>query len=118
MLLRHAFVFVGMSLLAGCTWFPSDSEIDSPEINNAEAGPPPSVLQVPPDLTRPNTNNQFSVPKQACACDTKSSASQTAAQPSGAGLEQRLQELKNLRDKGLITEQELQQKRQAVLQSL
>lgn len=120
MLLRSAFTLVTISLLSGCTilqW----GEDKPTVVEDPNGGPPPAVLQVPPDLTQPVTKNQYLIPKADANCTpatTNEAAKTSSTVSSGSDVEARLQEVQTLRDKGLINEDELQKKRKVILQAL
>lgn len=119
MLLRSSLAALGLCVLSGCTIFTWGE--DKPTlVDDPNGGPPPSVLQVPPDLTQPVVKNQYQIPKAEakCAPTTAAASSESSAVVSSNDVEARLKELQGLRDKGLITDEELRKKRKDVLQSL
>lgn len=120
MLLRSSLAALGLCVLSGCTIF-SWGEDKPTLVEDPNGGPPPSVLQVPPDLTQPAVKNQYQIPKAdaKCAPATAPTSDDSAAVASdNKDVEARLKELQGLRDKGLITDEELSKKRKDVLQSL
>lgn len=118
MLLRSSLAALGLCVLSGCTIFTWGE--DKPTlVDDPNGGPPPSVLQVPPDLTQPAVKNQYQIPKAEVKCAPATAASsESNAVASSNDVEARLKELQGLRDKGLITDEELRKKRKDVLQSL
>lgn len=117
MLLRTLIAVSGASLLSACTiplWG------DDPELVGTQKSARP--LEVPPDLTRPNSSQQYAIPA-APKADCPPPAAVAAegapvAAPVARTLEERLQELQTLRQQGLITELELSEKRKRILESL
>lgn len=122
MLLRSSLAALGLCVLSGCTIF-SWGEDKPTLLDDPNGGPPPSVLQVPPDLTQPAVKNQYQIPKAEAKCAPATTTTAAAAEIaptaiSNNDVEARLKELQGLRDKGLITDEELRKKRKDVLQSL
>lgn len=115
MLLRSLPALAGLCLLSACTiplWGESDADKTDPS-----GGLAPSQLEIPPDLTRPATSQTYVVPG-AASVSPAAEQKDSAAAPAARDLETRLKELQDLRDKGLITDQELQAKRKALLDNL
>lgn len=120
MLLRTSVAALGLCVLSGCTIF-SWGEDKPTLVDDPNGGPPPSVLQVPPDLTQPAVKNQYQIPKAEAKCapaTTAASNDNSSGASDTKDVEARLKELQGLRDKGLITDEELSKKRKDVLQSL
>lgn len=113
MLLRTIATLAGISLLSACTVF-SWGE-DSPERAGSEEAKQAAALEVPPDLTRPAVSTQYAIPAPKGSA-AASAPAQTADEV--RDVETRLKELQSLRDKGLITDQELLERRKAILGSL
>lgn len=115
MLLRTVIAIAGVSLLSACTFHVFGD--DNPEEAASEVQPRPVPLEVPPDLTRPAVSTQYAIPapKEAAAPATGTALAAPIAE---RDVESRLKELQTLRDKGLITDAELQERRKAVLESL
>lgn len=114
MLLRSLPALAGLCLLSACTiplWGENDADKTDPS-----GGLPPSRLEVPPDLTRPTNSQTYEVPRAPST--TATADSKEAAPVAVRDLEARMKELQDLRDKGLITDQELQARRKALLDSL
>ena len=121
MLLRSLLACAGLCLLSACT-IPLWGENDADKVDPA-GGLPPSKLEIPPDLSRPANSTTYEIPRTAANSTVadKNQPAVAAAAPApvaGRDLETRLKEIQDLRDKGLITEQELQAKRKALLDSL
>lgn len=118
MLLRTLLAVAGLSLLSACT-IPLWGEDKPTENASANGGLPPQALQVPPDLTKPVTSASYNVSRNDAACPPPTTGSSTSAVPSSSrDIEERLLEAQTLRDKGLISDLELQQKRKALLENL
>lgn len=113
MLLRSVLALAGLSLLSACT-IPLWGE-DRPSESNPNGGLPPKVLEVPPDLTRPAASTAYSLPKAEANCPPTAGDGVSANK---ADVEARMRELQDLREKGLLSDQELQEKRKALLDSL
>lgn len=75
---------------------------DAPENSNP--------LEVPPDLSKPQTQNAFKVPELCPPADGRSSGAES--------VEQKLKTLQELKAKGQITEPEYNTKRKALLEQL
>lgn len=115
MLLRSPLALATLCLLSACTiplWGESDADKTEPN-----GGLPPSKLEIPPDLTRPVNSQTYEVPRPAGSA-TPDRVESTPAPAAGRDQEARLKEIQDLRAKGLITEEEMQAKRKAVLDSL